>query len=166
MRRNILLLLGFSLLSVISVPGQKKKLALCAEAETKIVETFPGAEAGYRGNYERDCRFSVRYGSDRALIAIEVFDSQQESKAEFSEHFDRLALSDYDPPYGEQHISLYGRWSEARGHKTDDSDHFIMLRYNKIRLTIIGRNYDLLLRIEPLLGSLNLEKYDADTGIQ
>jgi hypothetical protein len=166
MCRNVLFLLGLSLIFAISVSGQKKELAICSEAESKILQALADAEAGYRLNFEKDCRFSVKHGSDRALIAIEVFGSEQESKREFTEGFDRLASDVYDPPYGAQYINLYGRWSEAKGFKTDDSDHFIMLRFHKIRLKVIGRNYNFLLRVEPLLGALNLEKYDSDAGTQ
>jgi hypothetical protein len=159
---KILIFLVLSLFFASPIVGQKKDLAICEEAESKIIQELVGSKLKRRDSYQKDCRFSMTYGSNNILIAIKVFDTEEDSKKEFPKEFDWLTTGIYDPPYGNQLIDLNGRWSDAKGFKTDDSDHFVLLRYHKTQLTLIGSSYDLLLRVEPILRTLNFEAYEAN----
>lgn len=164
MSRNILILAALSLFFTAPVIAQKKKLAICAEAESKLIETLVGAQPKRRDAYRRDCRFAITYGNEKISVGIKIFDSEEESKAEFPTRFDRLTVDAYDPPFGEQPVDLNGSWNEAKGFKTDDSDHLVLLRYNRTHLALIGSNYNLLLSIEPLLRTLNFRAYEEAVG--
>lgn len=162
MFRKILIWWGLTLFFALSILGQKKDLAICEEVESKIIQELVGTKLQQRDTYQKDCRLSIIYGSEKMLISIKIFDSEKENREVFSKQFDRLTHDIYDPPYGSQEINLNDHWGNAKGFKTDDSDHLVLLRYQRTQLTLIGSNYDLLLSIEPILRTVNFAVYEAE----
>ncbi len=106
-----------------------------------------------------ECTFEVESKTKSLYVSVKKYESLHKTKEEFSFDFDVLTLTELYPK-SLKYLKRNQFWSEAKGyHKSSDSDHLVMLRYKKIKITIIGSDYKLLLKVKRLLQSVNFEKY-------
>lgn len=147
---------------VISASAQNSKsgdLFVCNEVERKISNIIEISKVARRVFNEDNCEFYLYSGKEWLSVDIKKYKTLQLSKKAFSREFNFLTLAKTFPE-SVRKLDQYNFWNEAKGYFKDlDADHLIMLRYKKINFTLIGSNYNLILKIEPLLRNIKYENY-------
>ncbi len=133
---------------------ERENVFVCQEVERKVSEQVKISKAAKPFARDDECYLYFYSGGDWFSIHAKKFESEEESKKEFSFEFDVLAL-DETYPESVKHLKLHNFWDEAKGfNREPDPDRFIMLRHHSVVLTLISSNYELLEKIEPVLRTI------------
>ena len=135
---------------------------MCREVEAKVLGLLHISETKRQVSYSDECEYYIISEHNWISLYVEKYETKKESVKAYSSSFKFLTSTKFDPDYVHK-LERFNYWSEAKGYsRKSEADHLVMLRYEKIKITLISSSYDRILKIEPLLRTVDFSKYQKE----